>query len=72
MPPAARSFSRRDSALMGACIILSIVALGLPERQAEPIAAALRRTIIATLVALQRDAEQTRQAWLTRDERRLE
>lgn len=72
MPPAARSFSRRDSALMGACIILSIVALGLPERQAEPIAAALRRTIIAPLVALQRDAEQTRQAWLTRDERRLE
>jgi rod shape-determining protein MreC len=57
---------------MGACIILSVVALGLPERQVEPIASALRRTIIAPLVALQRDAEQTRLAWQTREQRRLE
>ncbi|HJU88259.1 MAG TPA: rod shape-determining protein MreC [Gemmatimonadaceae bacterium] len=72
MPPAARSFSRRDTVFMGAGVLLSIISLGLPDRQAEPIASALRRTIIAPLVALQHDAEQTRQAWLTREERRLE
>jgi rod shape-determining protein MreC len=72
VPPAARTFSRRDSVLLGACIVLAIIARSLPEAQAEPIAGALRRSVIAPLVALQHDAEQSRQAWLTREARRLE
>lgn len=37
----------------------------------DPIASALRRSIVAPLVSLQHDAEQTRRAWLTREQRAL-
>lgn len=68
MPPAARSFGRRDTVLLAFCLLLSVVALTLPERLRDPIAGTLRRTIVAPLVALQRDAELTRRAWMARDE----
>jgi rod shape-determining protein MreC len=68
MPPAARSFSRRDTVLLALCLLMSVVALTLPDRLRDPIASTLRRTIVAPLVALQRDAELTRRAWLARDE----
>jgi rod shape-determining protein MreC len=50
-------------------VVLSLVALFLPERMREPIATTLRRTILAPLVSLQSDAELSRRAWATREER---
>jgi rod shape-determining protein MreC len=67
----ARTFARRDMVLFIACLVLSLVAQGLPERLRDPLAAALRRTVVAPLIALQRDAELTRRAWLTREQRAI-
>ncbi len=69
MAPVARNFGRRDTVLLGVCIVLSMIAQGLPDRLRDPIATALRRTLVAPLIALQRNAERSRRAWLTRDER---
>jgi rod shape-determining protein MreC len=66
---AARPFSRRDSIIFAACVVLALIALSLPERMRDPLSASLRRTILAPLVALQRDAELSRRAWITREER---
>lgn len=66
MATAARPFGRRDSVLFIACLFLGFVALSLPERMREPIAAFLRRAV-APLVALQREAELSRTAWLARE-----
>lgn len=71
MPPAPRSFSVRDIVLFVACVVLSLVAQGLPEPVREPISTALRRSVIAPLVALQHNAELTRGAWESRHERVL-
>jgi rod shape-determining protein MreC len=64
-----RSYGRRDTVLLVLCVILSVVAQVLPSRVREPIAAALRRTVLAPLVSLQADAELTRRAWVTREAR---
>ncbi|MDQ6827249.1 MAG: rod shape-determining protein MreC [Gemmatimonadota bacterium] len=66
MAVAARAYSSRDVAVLVACCVLSLVAQGLPERLRAPIAATLRRSVVAPLVALQRDAELSRQAWISR------
>lgn len=71
MPPAARSFTARDIALLVMCIVLSLIAQGLPERVREPISTGLRRSVISPLVALQHNAELTRGAWESRHERVL-
>jgi len=47
---------------------LSVLARALPERMRDPLAASLRQSLVAPLVALQHDAELTRRAWLARDE----
>jgi rod shape-determining protein MreC len=49
--------------------VLSLVAQFLPERMRDPLAATLRRTILAPLVSLQRDAELSRRAWVMREAR---
>jgi rod shape-determining protein MreC len=59
-----RDGSRRDTALFALCVILAIVARALPEPVRDPIAAALRQTIVAPLLSLQGSAERTRSAWL--------
>ncbi len=69
MPSAARAFTRRDSLLLVLSLLLSLVALGLPPHLREPIAGALRRTVLAPLVAMQHSAELTREAWQTRAQR---
>ncbi|HEU4640936.1 MAG TPA: rod shape-determining protein MreC [Gemmatimonadaceae bacterium] len=69
MPPVARTYGRRDTVLLIACIVLSLVALGLPDRMRDPLATSLRRTVLAPLVSLQRNAELSRRAWVTREER---
>jgi rod shape-determining protein MreC len=50
---------------------LSLVAVVLKEEDREPIASALRRTIVAPLVGLQRGAERWRSAWVTTEQRQL-
>jgi rod shape-determining protein MreC len=69
VPPSARSFSRRDTILFVACLIVGFVALQLPDHVRDPFATSLRRSVLAPLVSLQRDAELSRRAWLTREER---
>ena len=69
MSSVARTYGRRDTILLAGCVVLSLVALFLPERMREPIATSLRRTILAPLVSLQSDAELSRRAWATREER---
>jgi rod shape-determining protein MreC len=64
-----RAYGRRDTVLLVLCVILSVVAQVLPSRVREPIAAALRRTVLAPLVSLQAAAELTRRAWVTREAR---
>ncbi len=69
MSAVVRAYGRRDTVLLVLCVILSVVAQVLPSRVREPIAAALRRTVLAPLVSLQADAELTRRAWVTREAR---
>lgn len=46
------------------CIVFAIAARILPETIRDPIAAALRQTIVRPLVSLQASAERTRSSWL--------
>ena len=69
MPPAARAYSRRDTVLFVSCIVIAFGAIQLPDRIRDPFASALRQTILAPLVAIQSDAEQSRRSWLTREQR---
>jgi rod shape-determining protein MreC len=61
---ASRFGSRVDTVVFGGCVLLSLVARGLPETLREPIASGLRRTVVAPLVSLQTAAESWRSAWL--------
>jgi rod shape-determining protein MreC len=63
MATAARLSSRVDAGLLVVCVVLSFIAMALPVEDREPIAGALRRTIVAPLVSLQRGAERWRSAW---------
>jgi rod shape-determining protein MreC len=54
--------------VLAACLTLGIVTRALPETLKEPIADSLRRSVVAPLVALQRDAERSRRAFLERNE----
>ncbi len=67
MARASRLDSRFDTGLFIACVFLAIVAHGLPTHLREPIAATMRRTIVAPLVALQHNAELSRAAWLAHE-----
>jgi hypothetical protein len=49
-----RYASRADTAALVVCLVLSLVALALPAGLREPIAGALRRTVLAPLVTVQR------------------
>jgi rod shape-determining protein MreC len=69
VPPAARAYSRRDTVLFVSCIVLAFAAIQLPDRVRDPFASALRRSILAPLVSLQSDAEESRRSWLTREQR---
>jgi rod shape-determining protein MreC len=67
---AARLSSRVDLLLFLGCVLLSLVALVLPrDEMREPLAASLRRTLVAPLVALQSSAERMRSAWQMSEER---
>jgi rod shape-determining protein MreC len=67
---AARLSSRVDLLLFLGCVLLSLVALVLPrDEMREPLAASLRRSLVAPLVALQSSAERMRSAWQMSEER---
>jgi rod shape-determining protein MreC len=53
--------SRADTAVLAVCLVLSLVALALPEALRGPIAGALRRTVLLPIVAIQREAMTSRQ-----------
>ncbi len=71
MATAARLGSGVDAGLLAGCVALSLIALVLPSRNRDPIAGALRRTVVAPLVALQRGAQRWRSAWLADEQRQL-
>ncbi len=57
-----RYASRADTAVFGVCLVLSLAALALPAGLREPLAGALRRTVLAPVVALQRRSVQAAEA----------
>jgi rod shape-determining protein MreC len=69
VPPAARAYSRRDTVLFVSCLVAAFAAIQLPDRVRDPFASFLRQSILAPLVSLQSDAEQSRRSWLTREMR---
>lgn len=71
MATAARHGSRVDAGLLAGCVVLSLVAIALPTANREPIASALRRSIVAPLVGLQRGAERWRSAWTQSERQQL-
>jgi cell shape-determining protein MreC len=64
MARAATLGGRFDMVVFGACVVIALVMSALPDPMREPVAAALRRTIVAPLVGLQTSAERWRAAWL--------
>ena len=60
-----RISSRMDVVLFGACVFLSLLAMFLPIRVREPVASALRRTLVAPLLKLQEGSERWRAAYLS-------
>jgi rod shape-determining protein MreC len=68
---AARFSSRLDVVLFGACIVLSLLAMVLPANLREPVAATLRRTLVAPLLKLQKGAERWRGAYLSSEREEL-
>ena len=69
MASAARLGNKVDAGLLAGCVVLSLIAVVLKDQDREPIASALRRTIVAPLVTLQRGAERWRTAWASSDAR---
>jgi rod shape-determining protein MreC len=64
---AVASGTRADVALLAVSGLLSFAALALPANLRDPLAAGLRRTFIAPLISLQRDAELGRTALVRHD-----
>jgi rod shape-determining protein MreC len=69
---ASRVSGRRDTLLLGTCVALSIVTLALPQGVRDPLAAAMRKSVVAPLLSLQYNAELTRRAWEARERTQAE
>lgn len=67
MPRPTRTDPRVDLALAAGCLVLSVVALVLPQASRERVSSALRSTVVAPAAALQRRAEVARRAFLAHD-----
>ena len=67
MARAARLGGRYDTTVFSACILVALLLSALPAQMREPISRALRRTIVAPLIGMQRGAERWRAAWLERE-----
>lgn len=69
---AARLGGRFDTVVFAICVGLALVAAALPTQMRDPVAAALRRTIVAPFVGMQQGAERWRAAWLESERKILE
>src|SRR5688500_12438025 len=69
---AARLSGRFDTVVFSGCIILALVASALPNQMRDPVASALRRTIVAPLVGLQQNSQRWRSAWLDAERKVLQ
>lgn len=72
MARAARLSGRLDTVVFAGCVVLALVASALPNQMRDPVAASLRRTIVAPLIGLQQSAEQWRSAWLESERKTLQ
>lgn len=63
MASAARLGNKVDAGLLVGCVVLSLIAVVLKPEDREPIASALRRSVVAPLVTLERGSERWRSAW---------
>ncbi len=72
MARAARLGGRYDTTVFSACILVALLLSALPAQMREPISRALRRTIVAPLIGMQRGAERWRAAWLERERQTLQ
>lgn len=72
MARAARFSGRLDTVVFASCIVLAVVASALPAQLRDPVAASLRRSMVAPLVGLQRSAERWRAAWLESERKVLQ
>ena len=71
MARAARFSNRFDLVLFGGCILLSLVSMVLPPNLREPVAATLRRSLVAPPARLQQSAERWRGAYLSAEREEL-
>ena len=71
MARATRFTNRFDLVLFGGCVLLSLVSMVLPPNLREPVAASLRRSLVAPLVRLQQGAERWRGAYLSAEREEL-
>lgn len=70
--PGARSVrhsTRFDHIILGACVLLALLTMVLPMSVREPLAGAVRSSVLAPFVALQERAELSRRAFLLHEER---
>src|SRR6266550_2140929 len=63
-----RYASRADTLIFIGCVLLSLAAMGLPDRMREPFARTLRQTVLAPLLALQQQTERLSAAVLHQTE----
>ncbi len=67
MARATRSGTRTDTAVLAACVALSLVAMVLPAATRRSLAGTIRETVVGPLIALQLQAERARGAFVSRD-----
>ncbi len=72
MARAAQLGGRFDTVVFAACVLVALVFGGLPEEMRDPVASALRRTIVAPLIGMQRGAERWRTAWIESERQTLQ
>src|SRR5256885_15095766 len=72
MARAAQLGGRFDAVVFSGCVLLALVFSGLPEQMRDPLASALRQTIVAPLIGMQRSAERWRAAWLESERQTLQ
>src|SRR5437867_2334633 len=72
MARAARFSSRLDTVIFAGCIVLALVASALPNQMRDPVAASLRRTLVAPFIGMQTSAERWRAAWIESERKTLE
>lgn len=71
MARTSRFTARVDIVVFAACLLLSLMAMVLPSNMREPVAGALRRSVVAPMLHLQKGAERWRSAYLSSEREEL-